>query len=298
MANRIDGSPWVIRVIEYQGDAPGSSTAILGGMYGDKPMSCLAVHQIDRLLRNKAELSGSVILVPAANPPALEVGNRINPDHLALNRRFPGNISGFLTDQIARALVGEVLVGVDCILDLHSGTPSMALWYTYDFGDLELSSAFGYLPVIEGQHSPGQLGTVATERGVGLLLPEWGGATLTQFTAGVEGAMNILKFRGHLPGKSSGPKSVPLIRDRQLLLASTHGALISTVEPSRVGGPINKGTFAEIVNVTNGSTGEEFLVEEEQALLLMTVMTPTMVKPGDFVAMIGYQADTLEVPNS
>lgn len=295
---RVDGSPWLIRTIEHRGQTPGPSTAILGGMYGDKPMSCLAVHQIDQILSDTVDLCGSVTLVPAANPPALETGTRINSDHFALNRRFPGNTSGFLTDQIARVLVEEILQGIECILDLHSGTPSMALWYTYDFGNLETSSAFGYLPVIEGQHSPGQLGTVTSERGVDLLLPEWGGSTLRNLDVGIEGAMNLMRFRGHLPGKSSGPKLVPLIRNRRLMLASVNGVLISELEPSRVGNSVPKGHFATIVNVTTGATLERFEVEEGEALLLMMVTTPIMVKPGDFVAMIGYQAEMLEVPNS
>lgn len=34
----------------------------------------------------------------------------------------------------------------ECIIDLHSGTPDVSLWYSYDAGDLKLPSSFGYLP--------------------------------------------------------------------------------------------------------------------------------------------------------
>lgn len=296
VGKRIDGSPWRLRVIEYTGSSPGAATAVVAGVYGDKPMSCLAVHAVDRLLAGASELSGTVILVPAVNLPALEAGTRINPDHHPLNRRFPGAPTGFLTDQIAHALIGELADRVDCILDLHSGTPTMALWYTYDFGDLELSAAFGYLPVIEGHQSPGQLGTAATGQGLSSLLAEWGGGSIDSLDAGVEGTLNVLRYRGHLGGDLTGPAQIPVIRDRRLMLASVPGAFESRVGTDGVGGLIEPGVVGWVTNVVTGERLEEFTVDEEGALLLMTVTAPAMVRPGDFVFMVGYPDREISLP--
>jgi predicted deacylase len=297
VGRRIDGAPWSLRVIEHSRSSPGPTTAVVAGVYGDKPMSCLAAHAVDRILAQASDLAGTVVLVPAANQPALEAGTRINPDHLPLNRRFPGSPKGFLTDQIAHALIDDLVDRVDCVLDLHSGTPTMALWYTYDFGDLGLSSSFGYLPVIEGHQSPGQLGTVAAERGVPALLAEWGGGSIDSLEVGVEGTLNVLRHRGHLGGSATGPARLPVINDRRLMLASTPGAFESTLATGVVGSPIEPGVVGWVTNVVTGEKMEEFVVEDEGALLLMTVTAPAMVRPGDFVFMIGYPDREVAVPN-
>ena len=61
---RVDGTPWHLRVIKHTGADTGPATAILGGMYGDKAMSCLALHHLDRRLAETEHLAGTVILSP------------------------------------------------------------------------------------------------------------------------------------------------------------------------------------------------------------------------------------------
>lgn len=266
-------------------------------MYGDKAMSCLAVHELASHLTNDEDLMGTVLLIPAVNLPALETGTRINPDHHALNRRFPGSKRGFLTDQFAYALLDYLKGKADCIVDLHSGTPTMGLWYTYDFGNPELSASFGYLPVVEGHHSAGQLGLATSEYGIDLILPEVGGGRRTSLGPAVAGATNVLKYRGHLPGKATGPKTVPHIRDRRLSLASVTGAYETEISTHQIGDVIDPGVVAWITNVNTGERLEEFVVEEPGAVLLMTVEGPSMIRPGDFTLMVGYPDREIEVPN-
>lgn len=295
---RIDGTRWSLRIIEHAGSGDGPTTAVVAGVYGDKPMGCLALHEVDRVLSTSSELAGTVLLIPAANPPALEVGTRINPDHYPLNRRFPGSPRGFLTDQIAHTIIEELSGVADCVVDLHSGTPTMALWYTYDFGDLEFASSFGYLPVIEGHQSPGQLGTVAAERGLQTLLAEWGGGAINELEVGIEGTLNVLRYREQLPGTATGPTRTPVVTDRRLMLASVPGAFESRVSTAAVGNVLEPGTLGWVTNVVTGERIEEFTVEDEGGLLLMAVTSPAMVQPGDFVFMVGYPGREVVVPNS
>lgn len=292
---RGDGTPWMLRFVEHRGSSPGPATAILGGMYGDKPIGCLAVHELDRRLSKEDELVGSVLIAPALNLPAIENRTRVNPDHHALNRRFPGSASGFLTDQFANAIQRVLVDEVDCVIDLHSGTPDMALWYTYDFGNIELSASFGYLPVVLGHRAQGQLGTHLADHGIASILPEFGGGMLDAIAPGVEGALNVLRYRGNLNGTPTGPRTVPLISDRRLVLASTVGALQSPVSTGDVGKPVEAGRIAWVTNVTTGEVTEEFTAEAG-AILLMTRLTPTMVGPGDFALMLGYPERDLDVP--
>src|SRR6056297_170919 len=199
VGRRVDGTAWRIRVVEHRGGRPGDRTVVFGGSLGDKPLGSLAVQELDRRLGAHDELVGEVVLVPAANPLALEHATRENPDGKVLTRQFPGDRSGFATDQLAAALLEEVVDGARCVVDLHSGTPTMSLAYTYDYGDRALAASFGYLPVVSGHTAPGQLGLLADELGFGFLLPEFGGGPLGSTSIGVEGVLNVLRYRGHLP---------------------------------------------------------------------------------------------------
>ena len=291
---RIDGAPWRLRVIEHRAGS-GPATAVLGGMYGDKAMSCLALHELDRRL-TETDLAGTVVLLPAVNLPGLDTATRVNRDHLALNRRFPGSESGFLTDQFAHAIERIVLDAADGVVDLHSGTPTMSLWYTYDYGDLELSASFGLLPVATGFGHAGQLGTHAASRGISLLLPEWGGGRLTDIGPGVEGTLNVLRYRGHVPGDLTGPATLPLIRERELMLASVPGVFESALGPDAVGQRVPSGTIGWMTDANTGRRIEEFRVENDDAILMMATAGPAVLGPGDFTFMVGRVAEQIPVP--
>lgn len=292
---RVDGSPWHLRIIKHEGSVRGPATAILGGMYGDKAMSCLALHHLDRRLAETEHLAGTVFLAPAVNVPGIEINSRINPDHLALNRRFPGSESGFLTDQFANAISSTILDVADGIIDLHSGTPTMALWYSYDFGDFDLSASFGYLPIATGFAHPGQFGTQAKSAGASLVLPEWGGGPLSSLDVGIDGSLNVLKHRGHIEGAATGPSHVPVITERSLMLASVPGILEGAVDASRVGQRLAPGPLGWITNAVTGERVQEFEVEDDGWLLMMSSTTPTIVSPGDFAFMIGRATDDIAV---
>lgn len=291
---RPDGGTWSFRGVSLIGSRPGPSTCFVSGIYGDKPLACQSLVDLVARLRDE-DLVGEVHVVPAANLPAIEAGTRANPDGHLLNRRFPGRPDGFLTDQLAHHLVGAVLERSDFIVDVHSGTPTMGLWYTYDFGTPEASASFGYLPVIVGYGQTGQLSHAATAAGATSFLVEFGGGAIAHPAVGVEGCLNVLRYREQVGGVRTGPPAVPRITDRQLCLASANGALWGRYGTDRVGSTIEAGPVAEIRTVTDGSVLEQFSADRD-GWLLMTVTTPAAVTPGSFAAMIGYGSDLIEVP--
>ena len=243
------------------------------------------------------DLKGVVYLVPAVNLPALQVGTRVSPDHLYLNRRFPGTPEGFITDQIAHTVGGFVYDNTECVIDLHSGTPSMALWYSYDAGDIELTSSFGYLPVVIDFRPGGQLSATAADRGLSGFLPEFGGAALSSSVPGVEGCMNTLRYRGHLGGRATGPPVLPVIRERPLFLSSNSGVLHSAHSTEDVGSEVPAGRLGWISDPATGEVWEEFEIEQP-GILMMTVTTPAIVNPGDFAFMVGFPHDEIRVPGA
>jgi predicted deacylase len=297
VGKRVDGEPWRIPVIELRGSSPGPSTAFVAGVYGDKALSCLALTTLAKQL-DVASLRGNVYLIPAANPAALEVGTRINPDHFYLNRRFPGAPTGTLTDQLAHRVFEELTGMADWVVDVHSGTPTMALWYSYDYGDVEVTSSFGHLPVIVDSAIEGQLSVAATRKGIKSFLPEFGGGALGDPAVGVEGCLNVLRYRGHLTGRASGPSKVPLIKGPRFYTPSVSGILSSQYATTDAGKSIQRGIIGWVTVPGTGERIEEFTYDDDDGMLLMVTTTPRLVAPGDFAFMVGPVAGSVDVPNA
>ena len=299
VSRRADGEPWRLNFVELTGASPGPTTAFVGGIFGDKPLCTLALWALIERLLDMPELCGRVLLCPAANPFALQSGTRVSPDHLYLNRVFPGTAKGFLTQQIAHTLLNELRENIDCVIDLHSGTPDMALWYSYDYGDEALSASFGYTPIVKNMAQPGQLSQAFTESGGKSVLVEFGGGALSDIGVGVEGCLNVLRYREQLGGASSGPGKVAVIDgDVAMYLPSETGALVSAYSTTKVGESIPKGDVAWLVNPGTGERVEEFSADRDGALMLLARTSPAMLNPGDFGAVIAYPQREIQVPNT
>ncbi len=101
-------------------------TAILqGGNHGDEYEGPITLGELIREL-DPGLVSGRIIFLPAINVPAVLAGRRTSPvDGLNLNRTFPGDAKGTITQQIS-AYVTEVIFPLgDAYLDLHSGGSSL-----------------------------------------------------------------------------------------------------------------------------------------------------------------------------
>lgn len=320
---RIDGTRWQIPVYEFRGSAEGPTTVLIAGAIGDKPLAVLALHEVRRRLEQLNDLVGTVKVVPVANPFGFQGMTRHNPDLMELNRRFPGRPSGFISDQVAHALATSLLDGADVLIDLHSGTPSRALWYTYDYGDVDLSASFGYLPVVVDRHVPGQFCTYAVSRGVRAFLAEFGGASRADMAIGVDGSWNTLHYLGHVPAAPTVhplPQHVPVIDHVKIFLSSHEGVLVSSYSPHDVGSLVEPGVAAEIVDVMTGDTLEQFTVEAvgditgtgpgfdlwgpaversftvaSKPLLMLANAQPASVHAGEFCFAVGWSDRSVEL---
>ena len=315
---RVDGADFSIPVHEFTGDTPGPTTALVAGLIGDKPLGVLALRRVIERLLAAEHLSGTVLVVPALNPFGFQGSARSNPDQLELNRRFPGRDHGFLTDQLARAVSDELVERVDVLVDLHSGTPSRSLCYAYDYGDLALSASFGFVPVVTDRAVPGQLCSVVADAGKRALLAEFGGASLSDPSPGIEGCLNVLRHVGHLDDPITGPDEVAVIEYVKVFLASFEGVLESRWSPADVGRAVDAGLVASISNVMTGETMEQFHVDEvgavagvgpgfdlwgpslerefvveDRPLLMVANTVPSMIHAGDFACAVGWSTRTI-----
>lgn len=105
------------------GDGP--RAMISAGVHGDEYEGQIAVRQL-ALEISAGDISGSLILLPAANMLSVEAGLRTSPiDNGNLNRLFPGDPIGQPTKTIAHAVEHLLLVECDFAFDIHSGGSSL-----------------------------------------------------------------------------------------------------------------------------------------------------------------------------
>lgn len=110
-----EGTQYPLPVIFIQGDAPGPTVMVQGGIQGDEPTGFLAA----QILTKSRVVKGNLIVVPRANVPSIHVHQRaVNVD---MNRRFDRDYNQFYEDRLARA-VRFLLSQSSALIHLHEGS--------------------------------------------------------------------------------------------------------------------------------------------------------------------------------
>jgi len=110
-------------VVLKNGDGP--TALLVSGTHGDEYEGQVALCNLVKSL-DPASIHGRVIILPAANFPAALAGRRTSPiDEGNLNRLFPGDPDGSVTQQIAYHIEHELVPMADLVCDLHSGGSSL-----------------------------------------------------------------------------------------------------------------------------------------------------------------------------
>ena len=129
------------------------------------------------------------------------------------------------------------------------------------------------------------------------MLVEFGGGALGDPTVGVEGCLNVLRYRDQLGGAVTGPAKVPVIDgDVALYLPSATGMLTTKYGTEHVGKPIPKGLVARLHCPGTGECLEEFGAHRDGGLLMLAQASPTMINAGDFGSVVAYPSREVEVP--
>lgn len=105
------------------GDGP--RVLCLGAVHGDEFEGQIAWTKLARRL-DVQDVRGHVLIIPALNVPAALVGSRVSPvDQVNLNRCFPGNPRGTLTERIGHIVETDLLPLFEMVIDIHSGGNSL-----------------------------------------------------------------------------------------------------------------------------------------------------------------------------
>jgi N-alpha-acetyl-L-2,4-diaminobutyrate deacetylase len=206
------------------GDGP---TALLtGANHGDEYEGPIALAELVRAL-DPRDVTGRVIVVPFMNFPAFRAGRRLSPiDGGNMNRVFPGDPKGTVTEKIADFFHRRLLPIADIVLDFHSGGRTLdfvPFAACHILTDKEQEArcraardAFGapYSMTMLEIDAAGMYDTAAEAQGKVFVTTELGGGgTATARSVGIarRGVRNVLRHAGILAGEpEQAPPSIAL----------------------------------------------------------------------------------------
>lgn len=106
-------------------NGPGPRVLLMAGNHGDEWEGQVALGCLIRDLAPE-QVRGRLLILPSANFPAAMAGTRTSPiDDGNLNRSFPGDPDGTITQQIAFFIEHVLLPQCDYAFDFHSGGSSL-----------------------------------------------------------------------------------------------------------------------------------------------------------------------------
>ena len=212
-------SGWGVTLIPIVVVKNGAGPTVLftGGVHGDEYEGPIAVSRLAQELTVE-EIAGRVIMIPAVNPPAVENDTRLSPaDQRDMNRCFPGDPKGTISQMIAHFIDTMVLPHVDVMVDVHTAGHSGDAALSTNMHKVEdpallaktfeVAAAFGapYNVVFSGVDEGATLTSAAEARGiitVGTELGGWGRVNVEGVRVARRGLRNVLAHLGITKGKA------------------------------------------------------------------------------------------------
>jgi len=241
-----DGAGTEIPFTVINGAKPGPVLAVVAGVHAFEYPPILALYRLKDTIDPKT-LKGTVLMVHIANLPSFKRRTiYYGPDDWKnLNRVFPGDLGGTMSQRIAAVIDREVVKRADALLDMHCGDGNEALIpYTYwmisgdkafDARTRELALAFG-LPHIIIDDTRGHdlkdskyLGNTAVLQGKPAITTEAGflGRTDEESIArNVRGVLGVMRHLG-MTAAGPGPATDPVWIDKYEVVYSKHDGLFT-----------------------------------------------------------------------
>ncbi|HYI66412.1 MAG TPA: succinylglutamate desuccinylase/aspartoacylase family protein [Candidatus Limnocylindrales bacterium] len=118
-----DGGPVALPVVTIGGTRPGPTLYVQAGIHGDE-LTGIAICREALGGLEPNSIAGTVVAVPVANVPSFLTRTRgfLHEERwlIDINRIFPGNPHGLMTERIADALMNQFARHADLTIDLHS----------------------------------------------------------------------------------------------------------------------------------------------------------------------------------
>jgi hypothetical protein len=286
VATLSNGHRLELAVHRLRGPRAGPRLGLIAGIHGDEPLGIEIVRRVLEGLEAES-LGGELVALPVANPYAFAALARNTPaDAANLNRVFPGNPDGTLSEQIAHVICGRMLDGCDCVIDLHSGGNLATVDYVYLGDDDALAKVFGCEVLYSGDAPAGSLAAHASRCGTRALIVELGGGQQRNehfVRKGVRGVRNVMKHLGMLDGAPELPPDQLVVSELADLKPHQGGLMLSNFGPGNLGEAVAAGVeLARIVSPYSLEVLESISAPFEPTVLVLVREAVTKVDPGDY----------------
>ncbi len=303
-----DGSMIGIPIIIVNGSSDGPKLCVDGCIHGDEYEGAEALLKLGKSI-DPSKLKGTLIAVPVVNVPAFEAGLRANPldyDRYDLNRIFPGDSDGHVSQRIAFKHF-EIITHADFYVSLHGGgnfefiepfvnfSADKGLQETVINKSMDLARAFG-LGIVNRRPSSFAGGSrlAAARRGIPAITPELGGqcerAHKRQINVDlfIRGITNVMKYLGMIDGDLEKEENQILVETTEIR-CQNGGLQTPHVKP---GDKVAKGD--SLVTIQNPFFGEEIeCVRAPFDGMVCLMWAYPIVQPGDWVTHLGKIIRTL-----
>ncbi len=297
-------SAWgsVMLPITYAKNGEGPAAILTGANHGDEYEGPIALHHLANTL-DIDRTRGRVIILPMMNYPAFLAATRVSPiDGLNMNRIFPGQPKGSITQVIADYITSELLPMCEFVLDIHSGGKTLEFLPFAAYHELDdpaqqaaceaATRAFGapwYLSLVEID-AVGMYDTQAENLGKVFVSTELGGGgTTTTETVeiGKRGVHNFLVHAGILDAKprsgdTPGVK-LDMQQDNAYVFAEHNGLIEPCVD---LGDPVKEGDLLARVYNTERTAGKPIEYHAGSDGIILGRHFPSLIKAGDFMNVI------------
>ncbi|GHE21578.1 N(2)-acetyl-L-2,4-diaminobutanoate deacetylase DoeB [Halomonas urumqiensis] len=306
-----DESAWgaVMIPVTVVKNGAGPTALLTGGNHGDEYEGITALMKLTSSLAAE-DVHGRVIIVPMMNIPAAMAGKRTSGmDGGNLNRSFPGDPDGNVTEKIADYFTRVMVPMSDVVLDLHSGGRTLDI---IPFGAshvledaeqqrqaLEGAKAFGapYAMMMFELDAAALFDTAVESQGKIFVATELGGggtSTPESLAITERGVRNFLIHYGLIDGEVEMPTEPQVyldMPDASCYVQSEHTGLLELA--FAIGDEVQKGqVIARIYDMTrSGTPPVEYRAQRNG--ILAARRFPALVNMGDTIAVIADVVDTL-----
>jgi len=252
---------------------------------------------IEQLLKTLTKLTGTLTIVPTANPLGLLMGTRNEPvDGKDLNRSFPGNKAGDITGRLAAAIY-DLAMQANFVIDLHTfsrKTPIVGIQVKNNDQSVQQQITKMLLALgpdvvwqieTDTQQFKGALDEVCIKQGIpaiGIEMPKAAWITEAEIDRVVQGILAMLKLFGMVEQPAATqPKHIPICQAKTLF-AETSGIFHPAKQPLAL---VTQGQ--SIGNITSITTFKKTPVLAPANGLLLTVAHRGYVKTGSKLGSLG-----------
>jgi predicted deacylase len=283
-----------VPLVEATGSEDGPLLTVISGVHGCEYASMDGVRRWTRSLESR-ELRGRVRAVPVLNLPSFRARTPfvVPDDGKNLNRCFPGDPAGTLSDRLAYAAFTQLITGSDAYIDAHCGDMVEALepFALYESGPAdalahEMAIAYRLPYVIQQVKGPdravaGTSTSAAAEIGVAAITAESGETGLIQEEAvarHVRGLNGVLALLGIADLPAGTPDPSPTILTRFLWMRTERGGWWAPTVTT--GESVTEGQVIGTITTLDGSQLLETIIAPADGVPIFITSSPAVADNG------------------